>query len=714
MNEHPFTDVFCRDVYGTAYGYRSGLTVYEERFVNNTLVAGGWNSAGYPLNVLTNCPTFINYTDFNDPAVFHVELDGQCVDYLLETEKFEVEDRENGSKEAILTLKSTMKPVEIKVHTLLDGTPVLTRWLEVKNLSEKPMALSRLSVFSGALQQVYQVGNISRDMTAQDVYKIAYYESDEWAHEGDLVFRKLPPNKTTISGRFSRARYRYPAVFLQNELSGEIFFAQLGWSGGYEFGIEQIVTENCYRDVTLAFDVAITGYHPLRVIDARETFVSPEVHIGCLNGTMDDVVNATYDHIRKSVLTVPNTQSDCLVESGMGAEHDMSVETTKRYADQMAECGAELFIVDAGWFCPPGTEISEWNPRSGYYYPDPKRYPNGFMEVVDYIHQKGMKFGLWMEPERIGTMAANYQEHPDWFIKQPFLQTQQGMLDFTNPKVVAWVESEITRVITEYRVDLFRIDSNVGSDHYFGMRQGELSEGGAMRHFEEVYAMYERLKKRFPNVIFENCAGGGGRTDLGMLKYFNHSWVSDWQKAPRSLYITNGMTYVLPPEKVDRLVAGMGCHETASLAFHMRNAMLGHMTLNVFACVGAQWNSEQLDFVKHSVKLYKDFIRPMLPTSRMYHHCGDCSSARQKGCLILELASEMRDRGAITVFTLPGWEHDSIRVYPKGLDCSKEYRITMDNSGDSYTISGRELCENGITTFPLGTMTSELILMEEK
>ncbi len=714
MSNQNFTDVFCREVYGLCYGYRSGLSVYEERFVNNALVAAGWNGAGYPLNVLTNCPNFINYTDFNDPSTFHIELDGQSVDYLLDLVGFETIDLENGSKEAILTLKSKIKPVEIKVHTLLDGTPVFTRWLEVTNLSDKEMALSKLSVFSGALEQTLQVNHLTHKHTAEDMYQISYFESDQWAHEGKLVTKTLNPDKTTIGGRFTRGRYRYPAIYIQNKMNGGIFFAQLGWTGGYEFSLENMFTENSWRDVTLGFDIAVTGFKPLRMIEAGETFVSPEVHIGYLIGTMDDVTNATYDHIRKSVLNKPGTESACMVGAGMGAEHDMSVETTKRYADQMAECGAEVFIVDAGWNCPPGKEMTEWRTRVGDYYPNPDRYPNGFMEIVDYIHSKGMKFGLWMEPDRIGTQAPIYKEHPDWFVKPAYTQTEEGFLDFTNPEAAAWVESEITRAITDYKLDLFRIDCNVGSDHYFTFHEGNHTNGGAVKHFEAFYAMFDRLKKRFPDVIFENCAGGGGRTDLGMLKNFNHSWVTDWQRAPRSLYITQGMTHVLPPEKVDRLVAGMGCHEIASLSFHMRNAMLSHMTLNVFSCMAATWNPRQIEFVKHSVQLYKDFIRPMLPTSRMYHHTMNMTSATEQNHLVMELASAERNKAAITVFTLPGWEHGTVTVYPKGLDVTKTYQVTLDNSGDTYTVSGRELCQKGVTTFPLGTMDSELILIEEK
>ena len=98
------------------------------------------------------------------------------------------------------------------------------------------------------------------------------------------------------------------------------------------------------------------------------------------------------------------------------------------------------------------------------------------------------------------------------------------------------------------------------------MRDGYV-ENGYWRYYEALYAIYERLRARFPDVIFENCAGGGGRTDIGMVRRFSHTWVTDWQIAPRSFTITNGMTMALPPEYVDRLIGGQSGHIDGRLRF---------------------------------------------------------------------------------------------------------------------------------------------------
>ena len=221
--------------------------------------------------------------------------------------------------------------------------------------------------------------------------------------------------------------------------------------------------------------------------------------------------------------------------------------------------------------------------------------------------------------------------------------------------------------------------------------------------------MYENLKKRFPNVIFENCAGGGGRTDLGIMKYFNHSWVSDNQCAPQSVQITTGMTMALPPERVDRLFAGMGCHSFGTLDLQMRNCMLGHISLNVISPADAEINTEQMEFVKHSVKVYKEFIRPFLAKSKVFHHTPDTEKDEFS---VLEIASPDASKGAVAVFALADTK-GKIKICAKGADPSKQYRVTSDNDGYTFTVSGKELKQDGITVDIPCAMSSELLLYEE-
>jgi alpha-galactosidase len=304
-----------------------------------------------------------------------------------------------------------------------------------------------------------------------------------------------------------------------------------------------------------------------------------------------------------------------------------------------------------------------------------------------------------------------YAEHPEWRACDVFGTQSENFIDFTNPEAAAWARRELERIIAEYKIDLLRVDYNVLAKDYFAMSDtgNGTKECISFRHFQAVYEMYESLKKQFPNVIFENCASGGARTDLGCMKAFNHTWVSDCQKAPRSVMITNGMTMALPPERVDRLVAGMGCHAFGSFDLHVRNTMLGHMTLNVIAPAVLTPNPVQMEFLQHSVALYKDFIRPMLPTSKIFHHTPESASNADGTLSILEIASPDGTRGAMTVITLANAEADRL-ICPRGIDIGRTYEVTLDNSRTSFTVSGYELSTQGVRVSIPSALASELVL----
>lgn len=709
MNSQSFRNIYYQPGKNPVFSFRSGLAVREETLLNGVLVSSGHNAAGYPLDVLAGFPSRLDTRDFAEPSAFNIEIDGQSIDYRLEFVDFSIEESEK-STESILTLRSGIKPVTLRIHTVVDGTQMLTRYIEIINTSDKPVCLSRLSLLSGGLE-AFDRRPLANGKKTDEIYSVGYFTNDQWAREGEFAWRKLMPDTFCVDTRFGRDRFRHPLIFIRNNITGVIYSCQTGWSGGCRFSVDYNATEE--RSFTsLAFKAEITSHKPITVIGAGEAFVTPEVHFGIICGGLDDAVNDMHAHIRKSVLCMPEADpTACLVGAGMGAEHTMSVEDSKDFMRQFASLGAEVFIIDAGWECPPEKQ-TQWGDYNGLNIPDPDRYPNGLGELSDYCRSLGMKFGLWVDIETIGRLSETGKNRPEWRGCNVFGSRSSNYLDMSNPEAARWAEDELARIITEYKLDLLRVDHNVSFRDYFAIRDtgSGIPECVSVKHINAVYKMYENLKKRFPDVIFENCAGGGARTDLGMMKSFNHTWVSDCQKAPHSVMITNGMTLALPPEKVDRLFAGMGCHEQGSLDLHMRNTMLTHMTLNVIAPVGAQLNQVQADFVRHSVDVYKNFIRSFLPEAKIYHHTPESACRPEKGC-ILEIASPDGRKGAIGVFALSDEKKDFI-IIPEGINAGMNYRITLDNSGAAFDVSGYELMTNGLKITVPSSLSSELILFE--
>ena len=703
-----FKDVYLSPVDSPAFCYRTGLTVYEEVFRGGQLMSAGWNASGYPLDVLSGGTSRLDTNSFWEPSAFRLSADGCDVCRFLEYTGFDKKE-EDSVLTARIFLKSTIKPVNITVVTRLDGSAAFERYLKIENTGDKPLSLSSLSVMSGGIDSVDRAQKTPYGKTDK-LYSLGYIEGNDWGMEGNFEWHDLRPEKTSIAGRWGRDRYRHPMFMLRNNVMGTILYAQLAWTAGYRFDFDYDALLE--RDSAfVAFDTAITGWEPIFVLNPGETFTTPSVHIGIAAGVLDDAVNAMNVHLRRSVLNMPEAaEPQMFVGGGMGPEHDMSVETTKQFMDQLSRMGAEIFIIDAGWYMKPG-EQGQWYKTGNWHY-DTDRYPDGIREMKEYAHSKGMKFGLWMEPERLGNEEI-IREHKDWCSVYPDGHTE-GLLDMTNPEAAAWAESETARCIEEYGMDLLRIDYNISSHSYFhcGDNSG-IAEDRAVRHYMAVYAMYERLKKRFPGVVFENCAGGGGRTDLGMLRYFSHSWVSDKQIPPRSLMITNGMTIALPPERVDRLVAGMGCHTAGTLDYHIRNAMFGHMSLNVLSPREAAMNGEAFGFIGREVGIYKEFIRPHICDSLIFHHQESTDEIKRGKIAAIELASKDAVRDAIGIFSAADSKQSEITIYPRGIAAGKTYSVTLDNSGTEFVKYGADLINVGIKVRIPSSMSSELILISE-
>lgn len=688
------------------FTYRSALAVYQESLIGGQFVGRGWNASGG-----TN-PEYERVDPARHPApqAFWVELDGQ----LLRSHWALVGHRqweEARGLRVVVELRHTVRPVAVRVHTLLDGTPILTRWLEVENLSERPAPLSAAFPWSGVLQTVpYSVDD------EESPYSLGYFQDTHWGNEGDFAWRPLPAAGLRIDGRYRRDRHRHPFFLLRNRLTGEHFVGSLAWSGGYcfEFDVDDGYERGSGR---LWFRAGPDAPAPLRVLAPGEAIATPEVHLGVLIGDLDEAINALHEHLRCSVLFRQPADRAGLVESGIGPEVDITLEELYHNLEIAAELGAEVFFIDAGWYtAKPST--THWWSTVGDWQVSLERFPGGLKPIRERVHEKGMLFGLWMDAERIGPESRVAQEHPEWLARRYDGAAELGgLLDLTNPEVARWLEGQIARVIEENELDFFRLDYNVG---WLGagsqVERFGYVENGYFRYYEALYGIYERLRERFPRVIFENCASGGARTDIGLVRYFNHTWITDWQIAPRSFSIVNGMTMALPPERLMRIGPGMGQsqHRTAELEFQCRLSLFVLPTLGWTHLKGMRSNPELMARARHHVEIYKSFVRPLHGASRIYHHTPVVRGLDPSGWGVLELAAAGRSRAIVGLFRLSDPAAPEYTVRLRGVAAGRRYRVRFDNSGDEALLDGHALASAGLTIRLEAPLTSELLLVQEE
>lgn len=243
-----------------------------------------------------------------------------------------------------------------------------------------------------------------------------------------------------------------------------------------------------------------------------------------------------------------------LVNNWEATYFDFTEDKLVQLAKQAHDLGIELFVLDDGWF---GKRTKE-TAGLGDWWANRDRLPNGISGLAERIHQLGMMFGLWFEPEMTNKDSDLYRNHPDYIIQTPDRHPSQGrrqyVLDFSRPEVVDYVHDLIAKVLREGNVDYVKWDMNRNITECFSAafpadQQGEIFH----RYILGVYHLYEQLIQEFPKILFESCASGGGRFDAGMLYYAPQAWTSDDSDAIERLKIQTGTSYCYP-------VSAMGAH----------------------------------------------------------------------------------------------------------------------------------------------------------
>lgn len=272
---------------------------------------------------------------------------------------------ENGTQvtHGTVTLKSLIKPLVVRVHTVLDGTAIFERCLEINNIGDVPTNVNVVVPMCGGIEVLkswkdYAIGAPD----PSKLWSLGYMSAATHCHEGCFKWHDLPNAIYTVDGKYACGMYRHPMFLLRNNALGTIMMAQLGWSGGYrfEFTLDTDAPDGQVASARLSFRTEIKSQKPITVLEPSCRFETPKVHIGMLSGGLDDAVNAMHGHIRRSVFTLPPTRGvRGWIEGGIGPERTMDVTAIKHFADTVAVVGGEALIIDAGWYCPKGLESKE-------------------------------------------------------------------------------------------------------------------------------------------------------------------------------------------------------------------------------------------------------------------------------------------------------------------------------------------------------------------
>ena len=258
--------------------------------------------------------------------------------------------------------------------------------------------------------------------------------------------------------------------------------------------------------------------------------------------------------------------------------------------DRAAAYGTEVFVVDAGWYSGAGANgPNDFDAGLGSWTPDAGRFPNGLKPLADYAHELRMKFGIWVEPERVNLSLVGAPGGPDsiaesWLANHEgeYGSDQIGQICLAGSAGRAWMLDQLTRLIDEVEPDYIKWDNNGWIDcDRDGHDHGDAD--GNFAHVSALYQVFATLRERYPKLLIENVSGGGNRLDLGMLRYTDVAWMDD-RTAP-SIHVRHnveGLSALFPPAYLLAFVTNYDTepvHEAPDLSLYMRSRMTAALGL---------------------------------------------------------------------------------------------------------------------------------------
>lgn len=703
--------------------FNSGSTVCDEELRNGRWVSRYWESTGQIVADI-QMDGERQQMDALPADAFKLEIEGQELSGTwkwIGASQSEVHNPDGSL--VTIELESSVRPVQVKVQTLLTGGPVMIRWLDVTNNGHRPTDISNVSPWAG---QLWHTPNFAEKLQpgSEDVFDVGYAQYSKWGYEGAWRFDPVVNETKIISGERGKSGWGHPTFFARNNATGEWFVASLAWSANWKIRVTSRVEKSPVdrsdsidrpvNEARLFFDMGPSSVDPaLRVLEPGETVKTPELHILCMKSDLDHVTQALQNHVRRNILPRPPSEHVFDVEAnhrGYIVDHETEAGID-REIDMATDIGAETFFIDAGWY---GPEPNRWYDNAGDWYAG-DWLPHDLEPIREYAHKKGMHFGLWVEIEAAGAASKLRKEHPDWILTRDGHPIANGRhLDVGNPVVAKWMESEIARVIRKYDLDVFRVDYNMSVEEDGNHVRDGFVENSGWRHVENFYAMFDHLRQQFPKVIFQNCAGGGGRLDWGILHRFDNTELSDWMREPRGVKILNGMTWVLPPEILLRTF-GTEVPDLAGDGDTDSQLRQVQMALPIFRGIApslAELNPILRDKIRTAVDLYKNQLRPILRDSLVYHHTPQTPYLSESPWLVLEYATPDKKRSVASLFRTSNFEDSVYRFVPRGLDASLTYKVTFENRAETVELSGIQLIAEGIPVRLETAGTSEMLLFE--
>ncbi|MEX6687223.1 alpha-galactosidase [Danxiaibacter flavus] len=606
-------------------------------------------------------------------------------------------------------LKDAVYPVEITMHfKAFRKENVIEQWSSIRHTEKTPVVLHRYS--SGALQ------------LKEDKYWLTHFFGD-WANEMRMEETQLPEGIHSIESKLgTRAtNFDLPSFLLSlnkqaDEDNGTVLAGSLAWSGNFQLMFENVRYSEDFNHL-LQIQAGINPYASDYQLKPNEIFTTPSFIYTYTTHGKGQASRNMHQWALNYGIYKGREHRQTLLNNWEATYFDFNEQKLVNLFDDAKKLGVELFLLDDGWFGNKYPRNSD-NAGLGDWDANKQKLPQGIGYLVQEAAKKGVKFGIWMEPEMINPKSELYEKHKDWVLELPnrpeHLRRTQLVLDLANPAVQDYVYKVVDDLLSQNKdIAYIKWDCNRYMTNTYSAYLKDKQSQLYVDYVKGLYTVLKRLRTKYTDLEMMLCSGGGGRAEYGGLQYFQEFWPSDNTDPLSRIYMQWGYSYFFPAATICAHITSWG---KQSIKFKTDVAMMGKLGFDIQV---SHLKPEELTYCQSAIGNFKR-LQDVIGFGDLYR----LISPYENNCSSLMYVNDDKKKAVLFAFNLQTMHGDVFpRVILKGLDAGKKYKVEEINlekegrasfkkSGTVY--SGDYLMKVGLDWFLRGEQTSAVLEITEE
>ncbi len=602
------------------------------------------------------------------------------------------ENRDGGQVTAIAT-RDKFYPFYVTIYyKTYPDCEVIETWTEIRHLEKKPVTLYR---FASAFLPVRRGDNW-----------LSHFHGP-WGAEAYLYEEALTDGMRVIKDKdgVRNTQNSCPSFMLTldgrpDEQHGMVIGGTLAWSGNYRIAIDN---DNAH---TTRIFAGINEDQSQYILEPKEVFTTPVFAFTFSDEGKGGVSRNFHRWARLHRLNHGGEQRSILLNSWEGVSMNVNQEVMDQMMADFAAMGGEMFVMDDGWF---GDKYPRNNGETslGDWTVCREKLPQGIEGLTESARKHGVKFGIWIEPEMTNSKSELFEKHPEWVIQQPHREMHKGrggtqlVLDLSNPEVQEFVFGVVDKLMTEHpEIAYIKWDDNMtlynyGSTFLPADRQSHLY----IEYHRGMDKVLRRIQEKYPRLVMQSCASGGGRVNYGVLPYYDEFWTSDNTDALQRIYMQWGVSNFYPAVAMASHVSASPNHQTGNITpikFRFDIACAGRLGMELQP---KRMDDAEKRFARKAVASYKAY-RDIVMEGDLYRIGTPYDDTGYYGMMYVS-----KDKKKAVLFTYC-IRYQSRTLIPKfrlhGLDAKTRYTVREQNTDkkrfwfDGGTFTGEYLANAGI------------------